>query len=96
MFEYIKEHYGVTAKLGQVIEYNGDFGLITEDRGHYVGVTFDKDKPGDTVNIHPTDDNLKYLDKVKKIRLMTRSQKNYQEYLHSEVDVTFAEWMGFK
>jgi len=58
MFEYIKEHYGVTVKLGQVIEYNGDFGLITEDRGHYVGVTFDKDKPGDTVNIHPADDNF--------------------------------------
>lgn len=95
MFEYIKQHYGVTAQLGQVIEYNGDSGLITEDRGHYIGVTFDKDKTGDTISIHPTDDNLKYINKVKKIRPMTRSQSNYQDYLRSEVDCSFGEWMGF-
>ena len=95
MFEYIKEYYGVPAELGRVIEYNGERGLITADRGNYVGVTFDKDKPGDISNIHPTDENLKYISAFKKIRPMTRSQKNYQEYLRMDCNETFAEWMGF-
>ena len=97
MFEYIKDNYDVEVVLGNVIYFDGERGLVTEDRGHYIGVTFDKDKPGTISNIHPTDEKLDIRHHiVELIRRMTRSQKNYQEYLHSEVDVTFAEWMGFK
>lgn len=95
MFEYVKNHYGVDAQLGMDINFNGDRGIITEDKGHYIGVTFDKDKPGTISSVHPADDLLKFTGKFRKIRKMTRSQANYQEYLRSEVDCSFAEWMRF-
>lgn len=96
MFEYIKKHYNNTlAELGRVIEYNGERGLITEDRGNYIGITLDSDKPGTVANIHPTDEGLKYISSFKKVRRMTRSQSNYQDYLRADCSETFAEWMGF-
>ena len=95
MFEYIKESYGVDVKLGMDIAFNGDRGIITDDRGNYIGVTFDKDKPGNVSNIHPTDELLIITGKFRKIRKMTRSQSNYQDYLRSEVDCSFSEWMRF-
>ena len=93
--EYIKDHYGVDISLGMEVEFNGDTGVVTADRGHYVGVTFDKDKPGAMSNIHPTDEAIKFTGRVRKIRGMTRPQRNYQGYLRLESDLTFAEWMGF-
>lgn len=95
MFEYIKKYYGIELELGMVINYKGKTGLVTDDRGHYVGVTFDSDKPGTIVNIHPTDNDLTYTNKIRSIRKMTRSQKRYQEYLRYDCNETFAEWMGF-
>ena len=95
MFTYIKDNYGVDIKLGMDIVFNGDRGIVTDDNGHYVGVTFDKDKPGHVSNIHPTDEALTITCKFRKIRKMTRSQSNYQDYLRSEVDCSFSEWMRF-
>lgn len=37
-------------------------------------------------------DNMPTPEPEKKL---TRSQKNYQDFLRSECDETFAEWMGF-
>ena len=70
MFEYVKNHYGVDAQLGMDINFNGDRGIITEDKGHYIGVTFDKDKPGTVSNVHPTDELLEFTGKFRKIRKM--------------------------
>ena len=95
MFEYIKATYAVDVKLGMDINFNGDRGIVTEDKGHYIGVTFDKDKPGAVSNIHPTDEKLTFTGKFRKIRKMSRSQQNYSNYLRSEVDCSFAEWMRF-
>ena len=95
MFEYIKDNYNVDAQLGMDINFNGDRGIITEDKGHYIGVTFDKDKPGVISNIHPTDELLNFTGKFRKIRKISRSQANYQDYLRSEIDCSFAEWMRF-
>jgi hypothetical protein len=51
--KYIKEHYGVPADIGRRIKINGVAGIIAEDRGYYLGVSFDCDKPGVIKNVHP-------------------------------------------
>lgn len=93
--EYARDYYNVPAYIGRRVSYNGKGGIIAEDRGNYIGVNFDQDKPGIISNIHPKEDGLVYLG-MGKVRKMTRSQKRYKEYLRSEVNESFAEWMGFK
>lgn len=77
--EYIKEYYGVPACIGRRVNVNGEPGIITKDRGHYIGVNFDSDKPGVVVNAHPTW-KVEYLG-MGKIRNMTRSQARYQRFI---------------
>ena len=93
--EYVRDYYKVPAELGRLVDYGDRSGVIAEDRGNYVGVNFNDCKPGDITNIHSRDPNLSYLG-MGKIRSMTRSQKRYHDYIHSETDLTFAEWMGFE
>ena len=52
--EYIKNHSGVPADIGRQVVVDGRPGIIAEDRGHYIGVHFDDDKPSVIVNAHPT------------------------------------------
>ena len=73
----------------------GKSGIIAKDKGNYIGVNFNDCKPGDITNIHSRDPGLSYLG-IGKIRSMTRSQKRYREFIDSETDLTFAEWMGFE
>ena len=91
--EYINDYYGLTAYIGQRVSVSGKPGIIAEDRGNYIGVNFDSDKPGEVSNCHPTW-KVEYLGPGK-IRKMTRSQQRYREWRLSEVDETFPEWMGF-
>lgn len=78
--EYVREYYGVPACIGRRVIAYGKPGIIAEDRGNYIGLLLDEDKPGNVNNYHPTD-GIKYLDEIGKIRPMTRSQKRYQAYL---------------
>jgi hypothetical protein len=94
--EYVKEHYGVPACIGRRVDFRGREGVITEDKGNYIGVTFDDEKPGTVSNLHPTW-KVEYLGMgVVREREMTRSQKNYQEYLKIDPGMPFGEWMGFR
>lgn len=54
MFEYVKNHYSVPAEIGRRVIVDGEEGTIVADRGQYIGVNFDKDKPGVVTNCHPT------------------------------------------
>lgn len=90
--EYVRENYGVPACIGRRITFRGKEGVIAKDRGHYIGVNFDEDKPGQICNVHPTD-GVEYGE-MGRIRKMTRSQARYQKWLHSDIDCTFAEWLG--
>ncbi len=95
---YVEKTYSVPACIGRRIKYTNKSGEregIIIGTTNYVAVNFDKDKPGQSVNIHPTDPGLEYLE-MGKIRKMTRGQQRYKDYLRSEVCETFAEWMGFK
>ncbi len=95
-FEYIKNFYDVQAELGMLIKYKDKTGIIAEDRGNYIGVNFDDNKPGDIRNVHPTDPNLIFLNKYGKIRKMTRSQQRYYDYRMSEYPGSFREYLGIK
>lgn len=92
-FSYVIETYGVPACIGREILHQGRGGVIAADRGNYIGVNFDDQKPGVIHNIHPTD-GVVYLG-IKPVRKQTRAQQRYQAYLAADVTETFAEWMGF-
>lgn len=89
---YASRHYGVPADIGRRVTVYGNPGIIAEDRGHYLGVNFDADKPGHISNCHPTDGVV--YGEMGTIRKMTRSQKRYRDYLRSESNLTFREWIG--
>lgn len=94
--EYVKKYYGVPACIGRRVIAYGKPGIIAEDRGHYIGILLDCDKPGNVNNYHPTD-GIEYLDEVGKVRPMTRSQKRYDEYLRADwFDGSFADWLGIR
>ena len=43
-FEYIKNHYKVPAEMFREVLLDGRKGVITEDKGNYIGVVFYDDK----------------------------------------------------
>lgn len=77
--EYVQQNYGVPAKIGRRVVVHGKPGIIAADRGHYIGVNFDDNKPGVIHNAHPTDE-VEYLG-IGKVRSMTAGQRRYQDYL---------------
>ena len=94
--EYVREAYGVPARVGLMVTYRGESGVISKDRGNYVGITLDSEKPSQVSNVHPTDPNLVYLKTMAKPRKMTRSQKRYKEYIDSGYEDGFATWLGIR
>ena len=79
MNQYVKEYYGVPADVGRRVIVNGKPGIIVADRGHYIGVNFDADKPGVISNCHPTW-KTEYGE-IGIIRKPTKAQARYQRYL---------------
>jgi hypothetical protein len=77
--EYARNYYGVPAEIGRRVVVSGKPGIIAADRGHYIGVNFDADKPGVILNVHPTSE-VEYLS-MGQMRPMTQAQRRYQEYL---------------
>lgn len=93
--KYVRDYYGVPAKVGMRIRYKGHGGIIYADGGCYVRANMDADKPGVTCNIHPTDPDLEYLE-MGKIRKMTRSQERYQRYLeYGDGFDSFLQYIGW-
>lgn len=92
--EYVRSYYTVPACIGRRVLIDGKPGIIAEDRGHYIGVNLDEDKPARISNYHPTD-GVTYLG-MGTPRRLTRSQQRYHDFLHADSGHSFAEWMGFK
>lgn len=77
--EYVREYYGVPAEIGRRVVISGKPGIISADRGGYIGVTFDSDKPFVVRNAHPTSE-VEYLE-LGALRKLTPSQERYRRYL---------------
>lgn len=92
-FEYIRTHYNVPACIGRRVIVYGKPGTIVADRGHYIGVNFDSDKPSLVRSAHPTSEVV-YLEEFKAPRKLSRSARRYQEYLNDDSGYSFAEWLG--
>jgi len=90
-FAYVRGSYGVPAAIGRRVTIDGKPGVIAEDRGHYIGVNFDADKPGVIRNAHPTW-KVEYLD-MGTVRPMTRSQRRYEAFLEADSGLRFGEWL---
>jgi hypothetical protein len=77
--EYVQEYYGVPACIGRRVVAHGKPGIIAADRGNYIGITLDSEKPGTVNNYHPTD-GIKYGE-MGKIRPVPRSRARYQRFI---------------
>ena len=90
--EYVRQCYGVPAEIGRRIVAYGDPGVIAEDRGNYIGVTLDSEKPGVIHNYHPTDGIV--YEGMGVVRRMTRAQERYARYRRvSECFESFLEFL---
>ena len=78
-YEYVREHYRVPACYGRRVTANGRAGVIARDEGHYIGVSFDDDKPGIISPCHPTW-KVTYGD-MGPVRRMSGSQERYQRFI---------------
>ena len=81
--EYVSRFYNVPACIGRRILADGKPGIIAENRGAYLGVLLDEDKPNHIKFYHPTW-KIEYLG-MGKVRKMRRSQARYQRYLKASV-----------
>ena len=77
--EYVREYYKVPACIGRRVICYGKPGIIVEDRGNYIGVNLDEQKPVTVSNYHPTDGIV--YGEMGKPRKMTRSQARYHRYM---------------
>lgn len=91
--QYVKDHYGVPAAIGRKVIVRGRHGVIAEDRGNYIGVTFDDSAPTDVFNVHPTD-HVEYGE-MGKVRKLNRSQRRYQDYIKADCGYPFSEWLQY-
>lgn len=76
--EYVSNYYQVPAEIGRKVTIYGRSGIIAADRGSYIGVNFDDDRPGVICNAHPID-GVEYGE-MGRLRNLTESQKRYQRY----------------
>lgn len=94
-FEHIKWKYKVPADIGRRVRLNGDReGVIIEDLGNYIGVNFDDMKAGISVPCHPTWE-MEYLE-MGEIRKASKGQIRYQNYLRSDSELSFGDWLKLK
>lgn len=82
-YKYVRDYYGVPAATGRRVVVDGKPGVIAEDRGHHIGVLFDKDQPGHVFPCHPTW-RVEYqgMGEVRKLPARKRrSQERYKRFL---------------
>lgn len=92
---YVRHYYGVPAQIGRRVTVGGRPGIITADRGAYIGVTFDDDKPTAVLPCHPTSQVV--YGEMATPRPLTRSQRRYQEYLDvADEFESFAHYLRYK
>ncbi len=97
-FQYIKDYYNVPANMFREVTVSGEKGVITQDMGNYIGVTFYDRKNKEPFPCHPTWEVV-YLEtfnpKPPKNK-NHRSKQRYRDFLDADNGQTFAEFIGVK
>ncbi|MFA5429518.1 MAG: hypothetical protein WC279_15040 [Sulfurimonas sp.] len=95
MMSYIKTIYRVPAEYGRRIRFQGkEEGIIVNADGQYIEVLMDKSNPGHTGILHPTWE-VEYLN-MREPRKPGRSAQRYRDYIRSETDMSFIDWLRYK
>lgn len=89
--EYVQQHYQVPACIGRRVIAYGKPGTITEDHGHYIGITLDESTKRRAGRYHPVD-GIEYGDMVEKLPRPARSS-NYDKFLDEDIDCYFHEFL---
>lgn len=91
-FKYIRDYYRVPACIGRKVVCYGKPGIITADRGQYIGVTLDTDKPSRISNYHPVD-GIEYGE-MGVVRKPSRSAARYAAYREvADLYDDFFQWL---
>lgn len=94
-FEYIKNYYKVPAEMFREVNVNGRKGVITEDKGNYIGVVFYDDKKMNCLPCHPTY-QVEYLEsfnyKPPKPKNL-KAKERYSHYLSLDSSMTFFQYL---
>lgn len=97
-FKYIQDYYKVPAEMFREVIVGKRKGIITEDKGHYIGVTFYDDKRLMPLPCHPTWE-VEYLEtfnyKPPRPKNMASKQR-YKDYLSLDSSMTFSEYLGIR
>lgn len=89
---YVRRYYGVPAEIGRRVTVGARAGIITADRGAYIGVTFDDEKPTAIQPCHPTSQVV--YGEMGIPRPLTRSQRRYLQYLEvADLYDSFKHWL---
>lgn len=95
-FKYIKDTYDVPADMFREVMIDGKKGVITEDKGHYLGVTFYHNSL--TLPCHPTW-RTEYLETFNLVPLKPKNHKakaRYCHFLSLDSDMTFMQYLKSK
>lgn len=90
--EYVRQHYGVPACIGRRVVAYGKPGIITADRGHYIGIALDDDPKHRINNYHPTHE-IVYGDMAEKLPKPPK-RSNYDKFQDDDTGLDFHEWLG--
>lgn len=98
-FQYIKDYYGVPAEMHREVIVSGKRGVITSDKGNYIGVTFYDRKDKSPLPCHPTSE-VEYLDSFNPNPPVNKNQKakdRYDEFLSADwFSGSFGDWLKQK
>jgi hypothetical protein len=88
--QYVRDYYKVPAYVGRVVYAGGKRGVVVGASGPHLKVNLDGARhPG---VYHPTD-SMRWTEETAPLPKRTRSQRNYDAYLHSETTESFIEFM---
>lgn len=87
--EWHRRSYGVPAFRLRVVFAGGKRGVISGASGPHIKVWLDGEKSDHPY--HPRD--LEYTEETGRLARLTRSQRNYRAFLHSETSESFIEFL---
>lgn len=96
-FQYIKNYYKVPAEEYREVIVDGKKGVIVSAIGAYIGVHFYDTVTDEPLPCHPTWE-VQYLDTFNNnppVKKLTRSQRRYRDYLKSDSNLPFGEWIRY-